>query len=208
MSSSQNKSLGSTLHGYEKQLDTMLSKYPAILKIERKVGVPKARLVLGLGGLIVGYALLQVCSGMLTGLVIFGYPAFMTMKAIESNQKTEHSLWLAYWVSAAMLQLLEAFTFGSLEAVVPFYAFLKIALHMYLYLPMTQGGLTIYESLLRPTFKQLVSNPQFAAAQDKFASAANKATADANKLAADAKKATQDALKKTASSLEALSKDD
>lgn len=59
--------------------------------------------------------------------------------------------------------------------------------------------MTVYESALRPTFKNLVGNPQFAAAADKFGSMANKIATDGTKLAAEAKKAGEEALKKAAS---------
>jgi receptor expression-enhancing protein 5/6 len=132
------RSLSSTIASYEKQLDQTLAKYPSMLKLERKLGVPKARIVAGAGLAVAAYALLHLASTMLIALVIFAYPAFMTMRAMESGSKSEHSLWLAYWVSAAALQLGEAFTMGALSHVIPFYTILKLALHMWLYLPATQ----------------------------------------------------------------------
>ena len=84
---------------YEKQLDQALGKYPVMLKIERKVGIPKARLVGGAAVLIIGYALLQLAASMLISSIIFGYPAYMTMKALESGSKVDHSACLpaAVW---------------------------------------------------------------------------------------------------------------
>lgn len=126
------------LANYEKQLDNQLAKYPAMLKLERKVGIPKARIVAGSALVVVGYGLLHLAAAMVISLVIFAYPAFMTMKALESGIKSEHSLWLAYWVTAAAIQLIEAFSMGALSHVIPFYSVLKIVLHMWLYLPVTQ----------------------------------------------------------------------
>lgn len=122
----------------EKQLDQALSKYPVLLKLERKVGVPKTRLVAGSVALVLGYGLLQLAAAMVISVIVFGYPAFMTIRAMESGSKAEHSLWLAYWVTAAAFQMLEAFTMGGLAHIVPFYVFLKIFFHMWLYLPVTQ----------------------------------------------------------------------
>lgn len=132
------RSLSSTLTSYEKQLDQALAKYPSMLKLERKLGVPKARIVAGAGLAVAAYALLHLAASMLIALVVFAYPAFMTMRAMESGSKSEHSLWLAYWVSAAALQLTEAFSMGALGHLIPFYTILKLALHMWLYLPATQ----------------------------------------------------------------------
>lgn len=126
------------LSNYEKQLDNQLAKYPVMLKLERKVGVPKARLVAGSALVLVGYGLLHLAAAMVISLIIFAYPAFMTMKALESGMKSEHTLWLAYWVTAAGIQLFEAFSMGALSHVVPFYSVIKIILHMWLYLPVTQ----------------------------------------------------------------------
>lgn len=182
------KSLSSMIANYEKQLDNMLAKYPAMLKLERKIGIPKARLVAGLALAIIGYGLLHLAASMVLSLIIFAYPAFMTMKALESGIKSEHTLWLAYWVTAAAFQLFEAFSMGALAHVVPFYSVLKIVLHMWLYLPVTQGALVIYEAALRPTFKSLIGNPQFAAATEKFSSAANKLGGDLKKSADEVSK--------------------
>lgn len=182
--SGSNKSISSTIAGYEKQLDQALAKYPSMLKLERKLGIPKARIVAVAGLAIFGYGLLHLAAPVVMALIVFGYPALMTMKAMESGQKSEHSLWLAYWISAAFLHMFEVFTFGGLSRIVPFYLILKIALHMWLYLPITQGALTFYEAALRPLYKGMMGNPQFAAATEKFATAANS-------LAADAKKASE-----------------
>jgi hypothetical protein len=54
--------------------------------------------------------------------------------------------------------------------------------------------------VLRPTFKQLISNPQFAAAQERFG-------AMANRVASDIKKSTEE-IKKTSSLSDSLHKDD
>lgn len=140
MSSSTNisRSSQSAIASYEKSLDHFLGQFPTMLKIERKVGIPKARLVAGLGVVILGYGILQIAANMLIASIIFGYPAFMTMKAIESGQKSEHALWLAYWVSLAVLQLLESFSGGAIGRFVPLYQVIKIAFHLWLCLPMTQ----------------------------------------------------------------------
>jgi receptor expression-enhancing protein 5/6 len=132
------KSPQTILASYEKQLDQALGKYPMMLKIERKVGVPKARLVGGLGILIIGYALLQLAASMLISSIIFGYPAYMTMKALESGSKIDHSAWLAYWTAVALFQLLESFSGNAFANVIPFYSILKIAFHLWLSLPITQ----------------------------------------------------------------------
>lgn len=166
---------------YEKKLDTFLGQYPYMLKLERKAGIPKARLVAGSALLVLGYALLHLAAPMLTALLIFAYPALMTLKSMDSGLKSEHSLWLGYWVSMALLQLLESFTMGGIARVIPFYPVVKIGLHMWLYLPSTQGSLTVYEAVLRPTLKSLMGNPQFTAATEKFGTMASKLAAETKK---------------------------
>lgn len=199
------KSLSSMIATHEKNLDQLLSKYPALLKLERKVGIPKARLVTGAAVLLLAYGLLQIAAPMLVSLVVFGYPAFMTMRALESGQKVEHAMWLSYWVSAGLFQLLDAFTLGGLAQVIPFFIILKLALHIWLAAPQTQGALVVYESVLRPSFKSLLASPQFAVAQDKFASVSSKVAQETKKVTEDLKKNGEE-LKKAA--VEGLSKDD
>jgi hypothetical protein len=46
--------------------------------------------------------------------------------------------------------------------------------------------LVLYETVLRPTYRSLVSSPQFAAATEKIGSVANKIQSEATKVTAEA----------------------
>ncbi len=204
----KSNNLSSMIAQYEKQLDNLLSKYPAMLKLERKVGIRKTTIVAGSLGIILGYGLLQLAATMVLSIIIFGYPAFMTMKAIESGQKADHSMWLSYWVCAAALQLFEAFTLGALSHIVPFYSVIIIGIHVWLFLPMTQGSMLVFESVLRPSFKSLIANPQFAAASERLGSIATKAASEVKKVSEDLDKKFVESVVKQAKEVPTDCKDD
>lgn len=56
------------------------------------------------------------------------YPAFVSLKALETSTKDDDTKWLTYWVLYAIFSVLEFFT-GFLYAIIPFYFLLKVKSH-------------------------------------------------------------------------------
>lgn len=61
------------------------------------------------------------------------YPAYASMKAIESPQKDDDTKWLTYWVSFAAFSIIEYFA-DMLVYWVPFYWLLKVNFGIKLFL--------------------------------------------------------------------------
>lgn len=139
---------------YIQKLDDFLHKDNAIAhgfaKIEEKTNVPRRYFAFGLIGFLVVYLMFGWGAQFLANFIGFLYPAYASVKAIESSAKEDDTQWLTYWVVYAAFGLLETFT-DILLFWIPLYAFLKCALLIYLMAPIaSNGSVLIYTKLIRP----------------------------------------------------------
>ena len=101
-------------------------------------------------------SLLTVVIGgakLVTDLLGFLYPAYMSFKSMESNTKgatTEDATqWLTYWVVFSSVTVIEG-CFGFIVSWIPMYFFVKLGFIVWLYHPSTKGAETIYGQVVRP----------------------------------------------------------
>lgn len=86
---------------------------------------------------------------LITDLVSFVYPAYMSFKAIDSNNNNDDTQWLTYWVVFSFFSIIESVT-GFLTEFIPFYFPLKVSFFIWLYHPKFMGAGMVYSQAIKP----------------------------------------------------------
>jgi len=82
----------------------------ALAFIESKTGVNRLYIFGGCVALLSLYLVVGYASGFIVALLGFLYPAYASVKAIESTQKEDDTQWLTYWVVYSAFSIVEFFS--------------------------------------------------------------------------------------------------
>jgi len=148
---------------------------------EEKSGVPRLYIFAGTAGFFALYLMFGAAAQLVCNIIAVAYPAFISLKALETSTKDDDTKWLTYWVLYAIFSVFEFFT-GYLPVIIPFYYLWKCILFVWCMYPTSNNGANvIYHRVVRPFFL-------------KHQSAADEAI---DKLAGKAKEVVGEAFKKS-----------
>uniref|UniRef100_A0A0N4ZUC2 Receptor expression-enhancing protein n=1 Tax=Parastrongyloides trichosuri TaxID=131310 RepID=A0A0N4ZUC2_PARTI len=117
--------------------------------IEKKTGVKRLHIVGGFFVLNILYLIFGHYANLMCNFIGFAYPAYISVKAIESAPKEDDTQWLTYWVVYAFFSVIETFSV-AIVSVFPLYWLFKCAFCLYLYLPFTNGAQVLYFRFVKP----------------------------------------------------------
>jgi len=82
----------------------------ALAFIEGKTGVSRQYLLAGSAAFVLLFLAVQFASAFIVALLGFLYPAYASVKAIESTNKEDDTQWLTYWVVYSAFSIAEFFS--------------------------------------------------------------------------------------------------
>ncbi|KAI4487988.1 hypothetical protein M0804_004836 [Polistes exclamans] len=121
---------------------------------EEKTGINRLYLFIQLIFVLALYLLIGAGQQLVCNIIGFIYPAYCSMKALESPKTDDDTKWLTYWVVFALFTIIEFFSEFIVQWL-PFYWLLKCFFYVWLMAPTEyNGSLVVYRRLVRPKFLQ------------------------------------------------------
>ncbi|CAD8124852.1 unnamed protein product [Paramecium sonneborni] len=117
----------------------------------KKLGVRPAHLVFSLLVTSLISIVLGIAARFLSTFVSMIYPAYRSIKAIETSNKDDDKQWLSYWILFSIITLADS-TIGCLLEFIPFYHVLKLSIFVVLFHPNINGAEKVYLTFVQPLY--------------------------------------------------------
>jgi receptor expression-enhancing protein 5/6 len=117
--------------------------------VEQRTQVPKAYAFIGAVTLFTLLHLVNSFAALVSNLLGWGLPAYLSFKALESPGNDDDAQWLAYWVIFGFFNFAEGFALRALLYYFPWYFSFKTLFILWLQLPAFRVSTIYYAMLLR-----------------------------------------------------------
>ncbi|KAJ8327357.1 hypothetical protein QVD99_008100 [Batrachochytrium dendrobatidis] len=131
-------------------VEKLLGNVPPLVALEKAYKITKRHclLLITLSILWTILVIKNVQGGPLTDLVGFSFPAYASIKAVDSGDKVKYTHWLSYWVIFALLKLIENFHITILQ-VLPFYFIFKMVFLLWAMSKYSMGAYVFYHGIVK-----------------------------------------------------------
>ncbi|XP_011310578.1 receptor expression-enhancing protein 5-like [Fopius arisanus] len=121
---------------------------------EAKTGVDRLYIFVASVAFLGLYLVFGLGQQLICNIIGFIYPAYCSMKALETPKKDDDTKWLTYWVVFAVFTIIEFFS-DFIVGWFPVYWLFKCVFYIWLMVPLEyNGSLIIYHRFIRPKFIQ------------------------------------------------------
>lgn len=143
-----------TLNTGKEKLDNWLQQknfFTDVLeKVESKTGVKRIYIFLGLVAVFALYLVFGYGADLIVTALGFAYPAYQSVKAVESASKEDDTQWLIYWVVFGVFNIVEFFS-DILLSWFPLYFLVKLIFLAWCMAPVSwNGSNTLYHKAIKP----------------------------------------------------------
>eukprot|EP00842_Homolaphlyctis_polyrhiza_P002476 jgi/Hompol1/3229/HPOL_003171-RA len=131
-------------------IEATLANIPPLVELEKVYKVTKFHQVIILTVIIVWATLVvkNIHGGPLTDIVGYAYPAYASIKAVDSGDKVKYTQWLSYWVIFGLAKILENFNMTLLH-MLPYYYFFKMIFLIWAMSTRTQGAYIVFHVVVK-----------------------------------------------------------
>ncbi|XP_019393843.1 PREDICTED: receptor expression-enhancing protein 6 [Crocodylus porosus] len=144
--------MGSLQQRFQSFLERPSALTDLLGRLEAKTGVKRTYLAAGSITFVGLYLVFGYGASLLCNLIGFAYPAYVSIKAIESSSKEDDTKWLTYWVVYGVFSVAEFFSDIFLYWL-PFYYFGKCLFLLWCMAPVSwNGSQMLYQRVIRPCF--------------------------------------------------------
>ncbi|KAM9174329.1 receptor expression-enhancing protein 6 [Mergus octosetaceus] len=144
--------MGTVLQRLQRLLDRPGPLADLLGRLEARTGVRRLYLASGSVAFLGLYLVFGYGASLLCNLIGFVYPAYVSIKAIESSSKEDDTTWLTYWVVYGVFSVAEFFSDTFLYWF-PFYYVGKCLFLVWCMAPVSwNGSQVLYHSVIRPCF--------------------------------------------------------
>ncbi|XP_033633954.1 receptor expression-enhancing protein 5-like isoform X1 [Asterias rubens] len=154
-----------------------------LAKLEEKSGVKRTYFVIGLAALVAIWLVFGYAAAFISSFLGFLYPAYCSVKAIESVRTEDDTQWLTYWVVYSGFGMVEFFSDIFLSWF-PFYYLAKMLFLVWCMAPISSNGSQfIYNRFIKPFV--LKHQKKMDEALDNLGEMASSTLSEAQKMAQD-----------------------